>query len=565
MIDLEKRRRVMSRSLQLGHCICNPKQPCPCEIFKQKDVCLCAGEKLPEAEEEIRLTQLVENTGCASKINQDDLQQVLSGLPEVNDPRVLVGARAADDAGIFSLEPEKALVQTVDVFTPNVDDPYIFGQIAAANSVSDIYAMGGQPLTALSIVSFPSDRLPLKIMQAMLKGGMDKLAEAGTVVLGGHSIKDETIKFGFAVTGIIDPKRIITNNAAKPGDVLILTKPLGTGVLSFAHQLGRAPEEGLQAAIEAMTQLNRAAAEVMTISNLKAATDITGFGLLGHLSEMVKQSRVTALIEADLVPSFPGVIDCLRQGIISGAAERNREYAAAFIEKENDLPEELLYLLCDPQTSGGLLMAVPTEKVSQVLTALEERSVKGVIIGKILSPSEGRIIVRISKQKIISATEAAMTQTKAKPSRLSSACCPSGPPADLIEKTAEEKEEGVKKKEETTKIGSKATDKAGKEETQAELLSAILDLEKTASAEKFISFIEEVATAGVLSLREKELVSLALAVQARCEPCLTAHLNKALAAGLTPKEIKEALWLGVVFGGSPALMFIEALKEKLGL
>ena len=203
MIDYQKRKRVMGRSIKLGHCICNPKDPCPCDLFKQKNVCLCAGEREEDAPEDVALTTLVENAGCASKIGQEDLKRALAGLPRVFDPRVLVSSDTCDDAGVYKLTPNTALVQSVDVFTPVVDDPYAFGEIAAANSVSDIYAMGGNPLTALSIVAFPIDKLSPRIMNRMLQGGVDKLREAGVAVLGGHSIKDREIKFGFAVTGIV--------------------------------------------------------------------------------------------------------------------------------------------------------------------------------------------------------------------------------------------------------------------------------------------------------------------------------------------------------------------------
>ncbi len=541
MIDLEKRRRVMSRSVALGHCICNPKQSCPCDIFREKDVCLCAGEKLPEAEEEIRLTRLVENAGCASKVSQENLKEVLSGLPEIADPRVLVGASAADDAGVFSLTSESALVQTVDIFTPNVDDPYIFGQIAAANSVSDIYAMGGQPLTALSVIAFPTDRVSKKIMKAILRGGIDKLAEANTVVIGGHSIKDEEIKFGFAVTGIINPKQIITNSQAQPGDVLVLTKPLGTGVLSFAQQLDRAPEEGLREAVRSMTELNRAAAEVMLSLGIKTATDITGFGLLGHLSEIVRQSRVTAVVEADLVPAFPGVLDCLRRGIISGATERNREYVASWLEIEANLPEELVYLLCDPQTSGGILMAVPPQKVTGLIEALKAKGVNGAIIGRIEAPSEGKIFLRSAGKKSFEVREAPMSQPQKKSSRPQTACCPGGPPVEPSLSPGEKQEK----------------DRAAE--------STALSLEDTTTGEKFIQFIEEAMKPGVLSLKQKELIALALAAEVRCEPCFEAHLRKARECGLTAEEIREALAVATVFGGAPVLMFLEAVKEKLGL
>ena len=248
MKNLEKRSRVMRRSMQLGHCICEPKKTCPCDTLREQDLCPCAGERADVWTGTVRLTQLVESPGCASKIDQATLRQVLHGLPFFDDPRVLVGAPAGDDAGVFRLDAETALVQTVDVFSPSVDDPYTFGQIAAANSLSDVYAMGGRPLTALSIVGFPAATLPHHILHDILRGGIDKMAEAGVSVLGGHSIKDGEIKAGFAVTGLVHPDRILTNAEARPGDRLILTKPLGTGILGFAAQIGRAPAGAMEAA-----------------------------------------------------------------------------------------------------------------------------------------------------------------------------------------------------------------------------------------------------------------------------------------------------------------------------
>ncbi len=328
MIDLEKRKRVMGRSIKLGHCICNPKDPCPCDLFKRKNVCLCAGEREEDAAEDVPLTRLVENAGCASKISQDDLKAALAGLPRITDPNVLVSGDTGDDAGVYKIRPEAALVQTVDVFTPCVDDPYLFGQIAAANSVSDVYAMGGRPLTALSIIAFPVEALSLRVMNRLLQGGMDKMAEAGVSVIGGHSIKDKEIKFGFAVTGIVPPDRIVTNAAARPGDVLILTKPIGTGVIAFAAQLGRARPEWIEETGRSMSELNKTAAEVMIESGVRAATDVTGFGLVGHLGEIAVQSGVTVEVEAEAIPVFDGVLECLKNNMISGAAERNREYAS---------------------------------------------------------------------------------------------------------------------------------------------------------------------------------------------------------------------------------------------
>jgi len=396
MVDLEKRRRVMGRSIKLGHCICNPKEPCPCDLFKRKNVCLCAGEREEEAAEDIALTELVENAGCASKVSQEFLKRALEGLPAVFDPRVLVSSSTCDDAGIYRLNKTTALVQTVDVFSPCVDDPYVFGQIAAANSVSDVYAMGGKPLTALSIIGFPSDRLSPRIMNKMLQGGIDKLQEAGVPVLGGHSIKDAEIKFGFAVTGVVRPGRILTNDKARPGNLLVLTKPLGTGLACFARQVGKADPALLEATARSMTELNRPAAEEAVKAGVKAATDVTGFGLLGHLAEMAVQSGVTAEVWAEEVPLFKGVLDLARKGVVSGAVERNREYAMRFVTKAEGVGEEWEAVLLDPQTSGGLLLAIPKARAAGLLERLAARGVAAArVIGRIAEKSEGAIRIAL--------------------------------------------------------------------------------------------------------------------------------------------------------------------------
>jgi selenide,water dikinase len=395
MIDYAKRKRIMGRSIALGHCICNPKDPCPCDLFKQKNVCLCSGEREDEAPDDVPLTTLVENAGCASKIGQEDLKRALSGLPRVFDPRVLVSSDTCDDAGVYKLTPRTALVQSVDIFTPVVDDPYVFGEIAAANSVSDIYAMGGRPLTALSIIAFPIETLSPRIMNKLLQGGIDKLREAGVAVLGGHSIKDREIKFGFAVTGIVDPARMTVNSQARPGDALILTKPLGTGTLSFARQIGRAPADGLAEAERSMRELNRAAAEAMTAAGVTTATDITGFGLAGHLGEIAEQSGVEVEVYGDAIPVFSGVLDLIREGVISGAVERNREYASRHVKRAKGVPEDLETLLYDPQTSGGLLIAVRKSKAPALLAALHKKGVAAAAaIGRVTRKSSPRIVLR---------------------------------------------------------------------------------------------------------------------------------------------------------------------------
>ena len=400
MIDLEKRKRIMGRSIELGHCICNPKQPCPCEMLKEKNVCLCAGERLEDMPEEVPLTKLVENAGCASKINQNDLKKVLSGLPKITDPRVLVNSDTCDDAGVFKINEELALVQSVDVFTPNVDDPYTFGQIAAANSLSDIYAMGGKPLTALSVIGFPIETLSYKLMNRMLQGGIDKMKEADVMVIGGHSIKDNEVKFGFSVTGEVNPKKIITNDKAKPGDVLVLTKPIGTGILGFASQIDKASPSTLKIVSKSMAELNKAASDVMIEMGVTTATDITGFGLAGHLSEIVIQSGVKAEIYFDRVPVFDGVLDLVKKGVISGGIERNREYASQYVVARDRISEEMQAVFYDPQTSGGLLISIDEKKGEELVSSLKKRGVEqAAIIGKVISKSKGKIVLKHNSEK----------------------------------------------------------------------------------------------------------------------------------------------------------------------
>jgi selenide,water dikinase len=414
-VDKEKRKQIMQRSIKLGHCICNPKQPCPCDLFKQENVCLCAGERQEDIAENVPLTRFVENAGCASKINQADLKIVLAGLPAISDPKVLVSADTCDDAGVYQISDNLALVQSVDVFTPNVDDPYVFGQIAAANSLSDIYAMGGKPVTALSVVGFPIETMSHKIMNRMLRGGIDKMKEACVEVIGGHSIKDTEIKFGFAVTGTIDPRKIITNSNARPEDILILTKPLGTGVISFASQLDRASKESMETISRSMAELNKTAAETMVEEGVTTATDVTGFGLMGHLSEMAAQSGVTVKIYADQVPFFDGVLDMVHEELISGAIERNREYAAQFVEVAPGVNKDVEIALYDPQTSGGFLVAIGENRASTFLEKLKKKGLKyAAIIGKIVALSEGKIILTSSSESERPSAKKIAVEPKAK-------------------------------------------------------------------------------------------------------------------------------------------------------
>jgi selenide,water dikinase len=301
-----------------------------------------------------RLTAQVKAGGCASKLSPKILDQVLPLLPRVADPNLLVGFDTADDAGVYRLTPELAIVQTVDFFTPMVDDPFTFGAIAAANALSDVYAMGGRPLTALSILAWPAGN-ELADLEAILKGGASKVHEAGAVVVGGHSVNDPEIKFGYAVTGVIHPDRIKTNCAARPGDLLIFTKCIGTGVISTAIKRGIASEEHIAGAIASMLTLNRAAAEAMEDLEVHSVTDVTGFGLLGHAREMAMGSGVTLEIDSARVRFLEGAREYANAGAIPGGLNNNRDFVESCVESASAV-DNLLY---DPQTSGGLLISLP--------------------------------------------------------------------------------------------------------------------------------------------------------------------------------------------------------------
>lgn len=294
------------------------------------------------------------------------MDHLLAGLPRANDPNVLVGFDHNDDAGVYLLAPELAIVQTVDFFTPIVDDPEIFGSIAAANALSDIYAMGGRPVSALSILACPAED-HLDDIAAILRGGALKIHEAGAAIVGGHSVSDPEIKFGYSVTGVIHPDRIKTNSGAHPGDVLILTKPIGTGVISTALKRGIARAEHLETSIASMLALNRAAAELMVETNAHACTDVTGFGLLGHAREMAAASSVTLEIDPSCIDILPGALEYAAAGCIPGGLKNNREYVAPCVEKTKDLADGLENLLYDPQTSGGLLISIAEPDASRFM------------------------------------------------------------------------------------------------------------------------------------------------------------------------------------------------------
>jgi len=305
-----------------------------------------------------------------------------------------VGAGTQDDAAVYRLSEDVAIVQTVDVFTPVVDDPYAYGAIAAANSLSDVYAMGARPVLALNILAYPQGRLPMDVVAQIVRGGADKMQEAGTLIGGGHSLDDPQPKFGYAVTGTVRPDRVVTNAGARPGDRLVLTKPLGIGVITTGIKRERSSEAAVEAATRVMLELNRAASEAMVEVGVHACTDVTGYGLLGHLHEMSAASRVDARVRCSAVPILEAAWDLVRERVVPGGTYRNRRAAEAYVWWHPEISEEAQLLLCDAQTSGGLLIAVPPNRVASLREALGRRGVRiAAEVGEVVDWGEGRVEV----------------------------------------------------------------------------------------------------------------------------------------------------------------------------
>jgi len=345
--------------------------------------------------ETIRLTTTAKAAGCAAKLSPSVLDAILKRLPLTKDPNVIVGFETSDDAAVYRLTDDLAIVQTVDFFTPIVDDPFLFGQVAAANSLSDVYAMGGRPISALTIVAFPPSRPP-EILEQILRGGLEKMTEANCSVVGGHSIRDDEPKFGYAVTGVIPPGKIWKNVGAQPGDVLVFTKAIGTGVISTALKQEKALPAWVDAATKSMTRLNRDAADALheiddAASNgnngrrsVHAVTDVTGFGLLGHAREMAIGSGISMRIDHTRVAYLPGAIEAARGRFFSGGLANNREFLEGCAVFDSTVPEEFRALLQDPQTSGGLLAAISPESVSAALAAFERHGIDARVIGEVV-------------------------------------------------------------------------------------------------------------------------------------------------------------------------------------
>lgn len=314
------------------------------------------------------------------------LDRILSKLPEQNDPRLIVGFGGKDDAGVYLVQEHLALVQTVDFFTPIVDDPYHYGQIAAANSLSDIYAMGGWPVTALSIVCYPEDG-DFDMLESILRGGLDKMNDAGCTIVGGHTVRDSEVKFGYAVTGTVDPRSVWTNAAARPGDILFLTKPLGTGVLTTALRAGKVESRWIDRAVKVMSRLNRDAAVALAAlpDAIHAATDISGFGLLGHAWELATASGVGLRLRIQNIDLLEGAIECSRKGFLAGGLKKNREFLSGCIRFDESISTEWRNLLFDPQTSGGLLVAVDPKAADDAQDALTQANCRAMRIGEAAS------------------------------------------------------------------------------------------------------------------------------------------------------------------------------------
>ena len=319
----------------------------------------------------------------------------MEGLPLISDPNLIMGMERAEDAGVYRLRDDLAIIQTVDFFTPIVDDPYTFGQIATVNALSDVYAKGGRPLTALNIVCFPVKTMDISILREILTGGLNKMREAGVVLVGGHSVEDNELKYGLSITGVIHPDRVIMNQGAKVGDKLILTKPLGTGIISTALKNGKASDKAVAKSVSSMATLNKKASELMLNVDVHACTDITGFGLLGHACEMIEGTDVGMIIHAEAIPYFPEAKEYAEMGVVPGGTGRNRDFRIKMVDIDKNVSKVMVDILFDPQTSGGLLMSVPAADAEPLLKRMRREGIKEAnIIGEVVSKFKGRIVVR---------------------------------------------------------------------------------------------------------------------------------------------------------------------------
>lgn len=339
-------------------------------------------------QEKISLTQYTQFSGCGAKLGPAMLDKALCGLSQPKYENLIADFSYSEDAGIYKVSEDIAVIQTVDFFPPIVDDPFTFGQIAAANSLSDLYAMGAKPITALSVVGFPQKKIHHSHLRAMMEGGMDKLIESETALVGGHSIDDNEVKFGFAVTGTVHPKKAYRNNTIKEGDLLILTKPIGTGVINTALRADMVSKEAIDQAIKSMTTLNKIAAESISEFNVSACTDVTGFGLLGHACEMINGSDCGIEFEFDSIPLLPNVKEYISMGLIPAGTYNNKDFRLSYIENSDDVSKDIIDILFDPQTSGGLLISMPEKDALKALEKMKNNGIDCSIIGTVNENNE---------------------------------------------------------------------------------------------------------------------------------------------------------------------------------
>jgi len=324
-----------------------------------------------------------------------DLNKAICDLPQMSDPNLMRGLASPDDAGVYKLSDDLAIIQTIDFFTPIVDDPYTFGQIAAANALSDVYAMGGKPLTAMNVVCFPVKSLDISVLKDVLRGGVDKILEAGVLLVGGHSIEDNELKYGLSVTGTVHPDHLVTNSGAREGDKLILTKPLGTGIISTAVKKKAASEAVAAEVARTMASLNREASELMQEVGVHACTDITGFGLIGHATQLAQNSEVGVVISSGAVPLLPGAEEFAKRGLCPAGLQRNRDFYSCTVVIEKEVPSHIQDILFDAQTSGGLLISVASSKANRLLEKLLDAGVKdAALIGEVIGRPKGTVTVR---------------------------------------------------------------------------------------------------------------------------------------------------------------------------
>jgi selenide,water dikinase len=494
----------MGRSRALGHCVCDVRKPCPCDDLLERDLCPCAGERPAATAVPVCLTKHVKAAGCAGKIAKADLDRLLSGLPDLADPRVLVGRHSGDDAGVMHLGGgDSDVVFTVDVFPPPVDDPATFGRIAAANSLSDVWAMGGRPQAALAIVGFPLAKLPGEVLRAILDGAFRALADAGVPCIGGHSIASDEPLCGFAVIGSVPHLQARTNAGARPGDLLVLSKPIGGGLHVFANAVDRGDPVHLAAVTTAMAAMNRAAGEALIPCGATAATDVTGFSLLGHLGEMAKQSGAAIELWWDAIPVFPGSLELARAGVIPGAVDRNREGCAQLPCDLAAMDAAQQAVLFSPETSGGILAVLPASRVAGYLAAVPEAAVIGRVAGAVAG---GRLSVLATRSNPMPDCCANPAAPAAQP------CC----------------------------AGAATT---------ADPLAA------------WRTYMLQVLAPGALSAREKRLIAYALSVSGRCGPCVDSQAGAARTAGATDAELAESAAIGIAFGGAPAGAFLQSLPR----